>query len=94
MDAEVKREIIMEHYQNPLNKDKIIGEGYEKVNSANSSCIDNIDIYMKYLDDMFREYENKLYSYELAQNCYGTCINHFTKKSKLSLLAYLIICLT
>ena len=38
---------------------------------------DDVDIYMKYLDDLFREYENKLYPYELAQNCYGKCINHF-----------------
>lgn len=44
---------------------------------------DDVDIYMKYLDDLFREYENKLYSYELAQNCYGTCINHFTKLFKI-----------
>lgn len=44
---------------------------------------DDVDIYMKYLDDLFREYENKLYSYELAQNCYGTCINHFTKILKI-----------
>ena len=44
---------------------------------------DDVDIYMKYLDDLFREYENKLYSYELAQNCYGTCINHFTKIFKI-----------
>ena len=47
MDAELKREIIMEHYQNPLNKDKVIGEGYEKVNTSNQSCIDNIDLMMK-----------------------------------------------
>ena len=26
---------------------------------------DDVDIYMKYLDDLFREYENKLYSYKL-----------------------------
>ena len=46
MDSEVKREIIMEHYQNPLNRDKIINDGYEKVNTANQSCIDNLDLYI------------------------------------------------
>ena len=45
----------MEHYQNPLNKDKIIGEGYEKVNSANSSCIDNIDIYILIKDNIIKD---------------------------------------
>ena len=51
MDAELKREIIMEHYQNPLNKDKVIGEGYEKVNTSNQSCIDNIDLYILIKDN-------------------------------------------
>ena len=44
---------------------------------------DEVDIYMKYLDDLFIEYEDMLYSYELAQNCYGKCINHFMNIFKL-----------
>ena len=36
-------------------------------------------IYMKYLDDLFREYEDRFYSDTLAQSCYGSCINHFKK---------------
>lgn len=57
---------------------------HSRVDLENSHPIkDDVDIYMKYLDDLFREYENKLYSYELAQNCYGTCINHFTKIFKI-----------
>ena len=55
MDAELKREIIMEHYQNPLNKDKVIGDGYEKVNSANQSCIDNIDLYILIKDNIIKD---------------------------------------
>ena len=55
MDAELKREIIMEHYQNPLNKDKVIGEGYEKVNTSNQSCIDNIDLYILIKDNIIKD---------------------------------------
>lgn len=51
MDPELKREIIMEHYQNPLNRDKVVGDGYEKVNTANQSCIDNLDLYILIKDD-------------------------------------------
>lgn len=51
MDPELKREIIMEHYQNPLNRDKIVSDGYEKVNTANQSCIDNLDLYILIKDD-------------------------------------------
>lgn len=46
MDEELRREIILEHYQNPKNKEMVTDERYEKVNSNNESCIDNIDIYV------------------------------------------------
>ena len=44
MDEFTRREIIMEHYQNPKNKKEIKDETYKKVNTNNSSCIDNLDI--------------------------------------------------
>ena len=47
MDTEKKREIIMNHYSNPKNRKLPEEEGYEKVNTANSSCVDNLDIYVK-----------------------------------------------
>ena len=47
MDTEKKREIIMKHYSNPKNRKLPEEKGYEKVNTANSSCVDNLDIYVK-----------------------------------------------
>ena len=47
MDPEVKREIIMDNYLNPKNKIRIEDSSYDKVNSNNESCIDNIDIFVK-----------------------------------------------
>lgn len=47
MEENVRRQIIMEHYQNPINKRKMDEEGYIKVNTRNSSCIDNLDLYIK-----------------------------------------------
>lgn len=47
MDESVRRQIIMEHYQNPINRRKMDKEGYIKVNTRNSSCIDNLDLYIK-----------------------------------------------
>ena len=56
MDSEVKREIIMENYLHPFNKevpsDK---EKYDFVNSNNESCIDNLDIYMKVEDNIIKD---------------------------------------
>ena len=55
MDSELKREIIMEHYQNPINRKIINDESYEKVNTANDSCIDNIDMYILIKDNVIKD---------------------------------------
>ena len=47
MDNELKREIILDNYKYPFNKDGSDDLGYEKINSNSKSCIDNIDIYCK-----------------------------------------------
>ena len=48
MDSELKREIILENYTHPFNKIESDLEGYIKVNTNNESCIDNIDLYLKF----------------------------------------------
>ena len=55
MDENLKREIIMEHYQNPLNRHAIEDDSYIKVNTSNSSCIDNLDIYIKIENDVIKD---------------------------------------
>ena len=47
MDNEFKREIILDNYDHPFNKVDEELNGYIKVNSANDSCIDNINLYIK-----------------------------------------------
>ena len=46
MDENLRREIILDHYQNPKNKESVNDDRYVKVNSNNESCIDNIDMYV------------------------------------------------
>lgn len=46
MDSELKREIIMENYLHPYNKETVDDKCYIKVNTNNESCIDNIDLYI------------------------------------------------
>ncbi len=46
MDENVRREIILDHYQNPKNREIVQDNRYIKVNSNNESCIDNIDLYI------------------------------------------------
>lgn len=44
MDDKLKRDIILEHYQNPFHRGVVDNENYIKVNSRNASCVDNIDV--------------------------------------------------
>ncbi len=47
MDQNLKREIILEHYQNPVNKGLIDDDSYILVNTNNESCIDEINLMVK-----------------------------------------------
>ena len=55
MEENLKREIIMEHYQNPLNRHIVEDKNYIKVNTNNSSCIDNLDIFVKVEDGIIKD---------------------------------------
>ena len=44
MDSKFKREVMLEHFQKPVNKGLITDERYIKLNTRNESCVDNIDL--------------------------------------------------
>lgn len=54
MDPELRREIILDNYNNPTNKGKGTS-GYIKVNTNNSSCIDNIDLWVLFEDNIIKD---------------------------------------
>ena len=51
MDSNMKRSIILEHYQNPKNKGLIDDNSYIKINMNNESCIDEINLMVKLEDN-------------------------------------------
>ena len=55
MDSNLRREIILENYQEPLNRGLIEDESYLKVNTNSESCIDNLDFMMKIEDNVIRD---------------------------------------
>lgn len=56
MDAEIKRSIILDNYQDAKNRGIPSDmDGYIKINSNNESCIDNIDIYVKLNNDLIED---------------------------------------
>ena len=52
MDSNLRREIILENYQEPLNRGLVEDESYLKVNTNSESCIDNLDFMMKIEDNI------------------------------------------
>ena len=55
MDENIKREIILEHYQNPINRGLIEDDTYIKVNTNNESCIDEINLIVKIEDNIVKD---------------------------------------
>ena len=47
MDQVLKREILLDNYNNPTGRGLIDDDSYIKVNTNNESCIDNLDISYK-----------------------------------------------
>ena len=55
MDKELGREIILEHFSHPLNKEEVNDSKYLKVNSNNPNCIDNLNIYLLIEDNIIKD---------------------------------------
>ena len=55
MDADLKRSIILDNYNDARNRGIPTNDGYIKINSNNESCIDNIDIYVKLNNDVIED---------------------------------------
>ncbi len=55
MDSNLRREIILEHYENPVNRGLVDDDSYILKNTNNDSCIDNIDIMLKVDDGIIKD---------------------------------------
>ncbi len=51
----LRREIILDNYQNPANRETVSDSSYIGVNTNNSSCIDNIDLWVKIEEDVIKD---------------------------------------
>lgn len=55
MDPNLRREIILDHYNNPVNKGLVDDKDYITKNTNVESCIDNIDIMLKVEDEIIKD---------------------------------------
>lgn len=54
-DPELRRELILDNYQNPNNRGLTNDSHYIKENTNNESCIDNLDIEMRVENDVITD---------------------------------------
>ena len=55
MDDNLKRSIILEHYQNPKNRGLIDDDSYIKINMNNESCVDEVNLMVKLTDGIISD---------------------------------------
>lgn len=55
MDSNLRRSIILDHYQNPHNRGLIEDENYIKTNMNNESCIDELNVMLKIEDGVIKD---------------------------------------
>ena len=55
MDSNLRREIILDNYQDPMNRGLIEDDSYLKINTNSESCIDNLDFMMKVEDGIIKD---------------------------------------
>lgn len=55
MDSNLRREIILDNYQDPYNKGLVNDKSYIKVNQSSDNCIDNLDFMLKVSDGIITD---------------------------------------
>ena len=87
MDNETKRAIIMENYLHPTNRKRM--EDYLKVNTRNESCIDNIDIYVKFNGNVISDITFDGEACAISISATSIMINNLIGKTKEEALNYI-----
>lgn len=54
-DKDLRREIMLDNYQNPMNRGLVEDSNYIRENTNNESCIDNIDMQMKVVEGVIED---------------------------------------
>ena len=55
MDSNLRREIIVDNYQNPTNKQTINDKEFITASTISDSCIDNITLFVKFKDNVIED---------------------------------------
>lgn len=88
MDEEFRREIIMENYMHPKNR-RDAGSEYIKTNTRNASCIDNLDIFIKFKGDVIEDISFMGEACAISISSTSIMINNLIGKTKEEALEYI-----
>ncbi len=82
MDEKLKREIILDNYQNPANRGLPEDESYTRVNSKNDSCVDNIDVAAKVVGDKIEDIKFDGEACAICTSCSSVMTKELKGKTK------------
>ena len=89
MDSTTKREIILENYEHPYNRGIPKDPSYIKVNTRNASCIDNLDIYLKFKGDIIEDISFDGEACAISISATSIMIKNLLGKTKTEALDYI-----
>ena len=81
MDSNLRREIILDNYQDPMNKGLIEDDHYLKTNTRSDSCIDNLDFMMKIEDGIIKDIRFDGEACAISTSASSIMIRHLIGKS-------------
>ncbi len=89
MDEETRRDIIMENYMHPMNRKRMEDVNYTKTNTRNVSCIDNLDIYIKFNGDIIEDITFDGEACAISISATSIMINNLIGKTKKEAIEYI-----
>lgn len=81
MDETLKKEIIIDNYNNPIGKGLINDNKYCTINMNSASCIDNLDFMVKIEDDIIKDIRYDGQSCVISTSASSIMTNVFIGKS-------------
>ncbi len=81
MDSNLRREIIVDNYQNPVNRKKIDDDSFVVASTIRDSCIDNITLFVKFKDDIIEDIYFDGEAYAITTSATSIMIKMFIGKS-------------
>ena len=82
MNNELKRELILDNYNNPVNKGLIKDNTYKQIKKASSSCIDNFTIQIKFNNNIIEDIRFDGEACAIATSSISISINNLIGKTK------------